>query len=175
MDALTAIINRRSVRRFQDRRLDGETVETILKAAVRAPSAGNLQPWHFYAVWSRDVRRALAVAAGSQSHVARAPVVIVVCVEPERSARHYGDRGRYLYCLQDAAAATENLLLAAAAMGLGGCWVGAFDETAVARLVGAPPGRIPVALVPLGYPQRERAAPSSRRDIGDVVTEIREK
>ncbi|MEK7818013.1 MAG: nitroreductase family protein [Actinomycetota bacterium] len=173
MDALAAINSRRSVRRFQEREPEEQTIGALLKAATRAPSAGNLQPWHFYAVRDRETRQALATAAGSQSHVARAPVVVVVCAEPERSARHYGDRGRYLYSIQDTAAATENLLLAATAMGLGSCWTGAFDEAAVARVLEAPEGRLPVVLVPLGYPERERASASSRRDISEVVTEIR--
>lgn len=172
MDALAAINSRRSVRRFQGREPDAETIGTLLKAATRAPSAGNLQPWHFYVVRDQKTRQALATAAGSQAHVARAPVVVVVCVEPERSARHYGDRGRYLYSLQDTAAATENLLLAATAIGLGGCWTGAFDEVAVARVLEAPEGRLPVALVPLGYPERQRPAASSRRGLDEVVTEI---
>lgn len=172
MDALAAINNRRSVRRFQEREPEEQTIGALLKAATRAPSAGNLQPWHFYVVRDQGTKEALATAAGHQSHVARAPIVVVVCAEPERSARHYGDRGRYLYSIQDTAAATENLLLAATAMGLGSCWTGAFDEAAVARVLEAPEGRLPVVLVPLGYPERERASASSRRDISEVVTEI---
>lgn len=172
MDAFEAINKRRSVRRFLDRRPDEAAIEAVLAAAVRAPSAGNLQPWHFYVVWSADVKHRLADAALSQSHVVNAPVVIVVCVEPERSARHYGDRGRRLYCLQDAAAATENLLIAAVALGLGGCWVGAFDEEAVANILSAPEGRRPVALAPLGYPAQERSIATPRKYLDEVVTVI---
>jgi nitroreductase len=95
-------------------------------------------------------------------------VVIVVCSVPEESARIYGQRGRDLYCIQDTAAAAENLLLAAADADLGGCWVGAFDEHRVAQILGLAPGWRPVALLALGYPAK-REPPRSRRPIAEVV------
>jgi nitroreductase len=76
---------------------------------VRAPSAGNVQPWHFYAVRDAHLRQALAAAAFGQSFVAQAPLVIVVCADADRSATRYGDRGRTLYCFQDTAAAITNM------------------------------------------------------------------
>lgn len=173
MEALEAIDLRRSVRSFTGQAPDEEAVGKVLAAALRAPSAGNLQPWHFYVVWNSHTRKELAEAALSQQHIAGAPVVIVVCTDPERSAPHYGDRGRFLYCLQDAAAATENLLIAATALGLGSCWVGAFDEGAVAGIIGAPDGRLPVTLVPLGYPSPGAAFTTGRRGLEQVVTVIR--
>ena len=157
------------MRNFQDRVPDQKTIELLLKAATRAPSAGNLQPWHFYVIYNRPVKEKLAAAALAQRHVASAPLVVVVCVDQDRSARRYGGRGRDLYCIQDAAAATQNLLLAAVDQGLAGCWVGAFDEREVARLLKAPRGRRPLALVPLGYPARPLRL-SSRRELDETVT-----
>jgi nitroreductase len=144
------------------------TIEALLDAARWAPSGGNLQPWRFVVVTAEHRRRELASAALGQGFVAQAPVVIVVCAVPEESARQYGDRGRELYALQDTAAATENLLLAATHAGLGACWVGAFDEHRVRRVLGLEPGWRPVALVPVGRPA-EAPGRRSRRPLGEVV------
>jgi len=173
VDLWQALEARHSVRGF-DQGLDvsPETVTKLLQAAVRAPSAGNCQPWHFYVVRDRSIKQALAQAALSQWFLSEAPVVIVVCADPERSARRYGDRGRHLYCLQDTAAATQNLLLAAVASGLGACWVGAFDEQATSRALQLPGRLRPLAIVPLGYPAERSAHPSERLPLDSVVTKV---
>lgn len=168
-DVIAAIIERRSVRRFTDEEVPMATVGRILDAACHAPSAGNLQPWEFYVVKNREMREKLAVAALNQEFVATAPVVIVVCALPELSARRYGDRGRYLYAIQDTAAAVQNILLAAHGYGLATCWVGAFDEEKVVRLLQLPPGRRPVALIPLGYAAEEKHVAPARRSWEEVV------
>jgi nitroreductase len=168
MDASTLFRQRFSCRRYRQDPVPRATIEAMLEAAIWAPSGGNLQPWRFAVVLSPGLRRALASAAYGQSFVAAAPAVIVVCAVPEESARHYGPRGRELYCLQDTAAATENLLLAATELGLGACWVGAFDERAVARELALPDGWRPVAVVPVGFPA-EQASSRSRRPLLDVT------
>jgi nitroreductase len=170
MDLWTAIERRHSVRRFGPTEVSGATVQRILAAAIRAPSAGNLQPWHFVVVRREEVKRALALAAYGQSFVAEATVVIVVCAEPERSAMGYGRRGTGLYCLQDTAAATEHILLAATALGLGGCWVGAFDERAAARALALPSQLRPVAMVPIGEPAVEAGGRTPRRPLSEVTS-----
>jgi nitroreductase len=167
---LETIKNRSSVRRYRSDSVSGELLDQIIEAARWAPSAGNLQPWHFYIVTAADQRRCLARAALNQDFVAAAPVCIVVCAEPDRSAAHYRGRGRTLYCLQDTAAATQNILLAATAAGLGSCWVGAFDEDRVAACLDLPPARIPVALVPLGYPASESGKRPGRRLASEITT-----
>jgi len=123
-----------------------------LEAARWAPSAGNLQPWKFHIVLNPDIRKELAMAAHGQEFLLQAPAVIAVCALPEQSAKTYGERGRSLYCLQDTAAAVQNILLQAAMLGLASCWVGAFKETAVARALHLKEGEKPVALIPVGYP-----------------------
>jgi nitroreductase len=172
MDTLTAIKQRRCVRKFSGDEPGEEQVRTLLEAAIRAPSAGNLQPWHFYVVRDRAVREELSAAALSQGHVAQAPVVVVVCADPDTSGARYGKRGRKLYCIQDTAAATQNLLLAATALGLAACWVGAFDEGRVARIVRAPKGRRPLAMVPVGYAARPGRGPTPRLPLEQVTTFI---
>lgn len=165
-DVLFEIITRRrSVRSFRSDPVPDDLIDRLIEAARWAPSAGNMQPWEFYVVRDERTRRMLAVASWGQDFLARAPVVIVVCAVPGRSAVRYGERGIDLYCLQDTALAGQNILLAAAVLGLGSCWVGAFDEDAVSAALEAPPGLRPVGIIPVGYPggvphpprRRERA------------------
>lgn len=162
-DTLMGVItSRRSVRSFRPDPLPEETIDALIEAARWAPSAGNLQPWEFYVIRDPLCKLALAEAALGQGFIAEAPVVIVICAIPSQSARKYGERGARLYCLQDTALAGQNLMLLAAAMGLGTCWVGAFDEEAVSMAISAPPGRLPVAIIPVGHPRRIPEAPPRR-------------
>jgi len=173
MDFWEVVNRRRSVRAYEaDRPVSQEVVDRLLEAAIRAPSAGNRQPWHFLVVRDGTTKAQLASAAYGQDFVAQAPVVVVVCVDPGRSAERYRARGRELYCLQDTAAATENLLLAAVALGLGACWVGAFDERAAAYVLRLEPHLRPVALIPIGYPSERAVYPPSRRGLREVVSYI---
>jgi nitroreductase len=170
MDFWQVIEERCSVRDFDPRcDVPPDMVQGILKAAIRAPSAGNCQPWHFVVVRSKQTRNMLTEAAYDQWFIADAPVVIVVCVDPGRSSWRYGDRGARLYCLQDTAAATEHILLAATALGLGGCWVGAFDEKAASQALDLSANLRPVAIVPIGYPIAQHHR-TSRRGLEEVVT-----
>jgi nitroreductase len=170
LDFWQVIEERRSVRSFDaERDVPPEMVQRILEAAVRAPSAGNCQPWHFVVVHSKQTRNLLAQAAYGQWFVAEAPVVIVVCADPARSAQRYRSRGVQLYCLQDTAAATEHILLAVTALGLGACWVGAFDEKAASQVLGLPANLRPVAIIPIGYPRAHHYR-ASRRRLTEVVT-----
>jgi nitroreductase len=152
MELLEAIKGRRSTRNFKKQTIPDNAIETIIDAAICAPSAGNIQPWEFVIIKNPAVKEKLAEAALNQRHVEEAPVVIVVCADEKRSSMGYGSRGRTLYCLQDTAAATQNILLAAYSLGLGACWVGAFNEDEVKDILKAPEGLKPVAMVPLGYP-----------------------
>ncbi|MCD5408798.1 nitroreductase family protein [Candidatus Bipolaricaulota bacterium] len=169
MNVWEAIKGRRSVRRFDPQQdVSPELVNRLLEAARWAPSAGNAQPWRFVVVRSPELKEKLAQAALGQRFLAQAPVVIVVCADLARTRDAYGHRGETLYCLQDTAAAIQNIHLAATELGLGTCWVGAFDESEVARLLALPPGFRPVALVPVGYPA-EAPAPRPRRPLSEVV------
>lgn len=171
MDFWEVIRRRHSVREFDPHsELAEEDVVRILEAAIEAPSAGNCQPWHFVVVRDKARRRGLAAAAYGQEFVAQAPVVIVVCTDPARSAGRYGKRGTSLYCLQDTAAAAEHILLAATALGLGSCWVGAFDEGEAARVLGLPESLRPVALIPIGRLGGPSSRETSRQPLNRVVT-----
>ncbi len=155
MELYEAINERRSVRHFLDKDVEEGKILRILEAAIKAPSAGNLQPWEFVLVKEEKNKRDLANAALYQTFIYEAPAVIVVCADRERSASRYGFRGTELYCIQDTAAATMNLMLAAVAEGLGTCWVGAFHEEEVRKVINAPKNVRPVAIVPVGYPSRD--------------------
>ncbi len=173
MDLWEAIKERHSIRRYvEGRDVPAETVERLLQAAIAAPSAGNCQPWHFVVVRDPKTKRGLAEAAYGQQFVAQAPVVIVVCADPARSASRYGRRGSELYCLQDTAAATENILLGVTALGLGACWVGAFDEGAAAAALNLPSHLRPVAIIPVGHPDERFARRTPRRPLAEVTTFI---
>ncbi|MEW5936426.1 MAG: nitroreductase family protein [Candidatus Thermoplasmatota archaeon] len=167
MEVFEAISGRRSIRKFKEVPVGKEVIEQILEAGLAAPSAGNLQARRIHVVISRSVKAALADAALGQGFVAEAPVVLVVCADLERIAP-YGERGKSLYCLQDAAAAVQNMLLAAYDKGLGTCWVGAFNEAAVARILSLPERLRPVAIVPMGVPA-EQPRRSPRYSMGSEV------
>jgi len=141
---------RHSVRSYLPRPPSDDDIKKILLAADMAPSAGGLKSRQIFVVRSPSLRKALAVAAGDQDFIAEAPVVLVCCADLERIAE-YGKRGRELYCIQDTDAAIENALLKAADLGLGSCWVGAFEEEDVSRLCRLPQWLRPVALVTIGY------------------------
>lgn len=168
MDVFEAIKGRRSVRAYKDKDVSDEVVEKLIDAARWAPSAGNIQPWEFIVVRNPETKRKLAEAALGQYFIEEAPVVIVVCANEVRSAQGYGMRGKSLYCLQDTAAAAQNLILAAYAMGLGTCWVGAFREEEAKRVLKVPDGVRPVAIIPIGYPA-EAPLPPMRRSIKQII------
>jgi len=162
LDVLEAIKERRSIRAYTDEKVSEEDVERLIEAARWAPSAGNIQPWAFVVVKEVETKRKLSSATLNQTLIQEAPVVIVVCADLTRSSRVYGSRGEKLYSLQDTAAATENILLAAQELGLATCWVGAFHEDEVAKAVKAPKNMRPVAMVAVGYPAERPAAPQKR-------------
>lgn len=168
MDVLETIKGRRSIRVFKSQDIPAEIVEKLIDSARWAPSAGNIQPWEFIIVRKPETKRKLAGAALGQSFIEEAPVVIVVCANEERSSQGYGMRGKTLYCIQDTAAAIQNIHLTAYHLGLGTCWVGAFREEEARETLKIPNGIRPVAIIPVGYPA-ESPSPRSRRPIGQMV------
>ncbi len=158
---LDFIFERRSQRNFTDAPLKEEDLEVLMESLRWAPSGGNCQPWYFYVVKDEETKKGLADAAYGQSFMADAPVIFVVCAIPEESGRRYKDRGRELYCIQDTAAAVENLLLAATRLGYGSCWVGAFMEDEVSKVLNIPEEKRPVAMVPVGKGEKP-SAPSRK-------------
>ncbi len=163
MEIIKTIKKRRSIRSFQNKKVSADKIARLLEAARWAPSAGNLQDWFFVVVKNQETKEKLSKAAFNQSFVSQAPVVIVSCADLPRISSRYGDRGRNLYTLQDTALATYNIWLTAAEMGLGAVWVGAFSEKQVSEILELPSHLRPVALLPLGYPDKLPSAPSRRK------------
>ena len=168
MDVFEAVKRRRSIRAYTGDNVSDEEVERLIDAARWAPSAGNMQPWDFIIVRDSVTKQRLSAAAVDQTFIEEAPIVIVVCADKNRSGWGYGGRGANLYCLQDTAAAIQNLLLTACAMGLGACWIGAFREEEVERILKTPKGVRPVAIVPVGHPAEKPNAPQ-KRSVGEIV------
>lgn len=158
MSVLDAIKKRRSIRDFKEQDIPQEAVDALVEAVRWAPSAGNLQSRKFYFIFNKNMKRNLAMAALGQNFIARAPLVAVACAD-ERIALRYGERGVHLYTIQDAAVSVENLMLAAHELGLGSVWVGAFNESEVFEVLDLPHNLRPVAIIPIGYPERIPQAP----------------
>ncbi|MGH7894787.1 MAG: nitroreductase family protein [Candidatus Binatia bacterium] len=159
--------SRRMVRRFKPHPVSTATVRRLLAAAVRAPSAGHTQPWSFVVVRDRERRVELGRAAHRQMFVAEAPVVIVACVDESCPKARYGERGER-YGVIDTAFASMCLLLAVVEAGLGACFVGAFEDADVARLLRLPEHVRPLAVIPIGYPA-ESPSRMRLRPLRDVV------
>lgn len=144
---------RRSIRRFSDESIDEQTLREIIDAGRLAATARNEQPWEFVVVTDASLRKEIASITDYGKFIAESPVCIVVLGKDSK------------YYLEDGSAATQNLLLAAHALGLGACWV-AGDKKPYAddirRLVGAPEGYRLVASVALGKPAEEAANPPKR-------------
>lgn len=162
------VVNARySVRRYSDRPVPEDALARVLDAARNAPSACNLQPWHFYVVKGDEAKKALFT--GGQSWVAAAPVVIVACSIPARAwVRAYDGKN---HSDVDLSIATEHILLSAAAEGLATCWIGSFDPERFKRVLNIPAGVVPVAATPLGYGE-EAYRPHDRKPLEEIVTVV---
>jgi nitroreductase len=168
MELFEAIMNRRSIRKFKEKVPEDELVKKIVEAGIWAPSAGDLQSWDAVIVKDDQTKVKIALAAYVQEFVAKAPVLIVMCANKASAGAMYGERGRKLYCIQDASCAALNMMLRAHDLGLGSAWVGAFKEEDIADLLNLPAHVRPVALIPIGYSDEEPEAPP-RRSFKDVI------
>ncbi len=167
MEVKDAIMGRRSIRKYEQKEVEDEKIREILEAAIWAPSAGNTQTWRFYVVRNRDLREKLMKASYMQKQIIEAPVSIVVTFDRDEIDKFYGRRGVELYAIQDTAAAIQNMLLRAYDLGLGTCWIGAFNEEEVASIVRVPPIERPVAIITVGYPAEKPT--STRKPLDEVV------
>lgn len=158
MDTLEAIFSRRSIRKYTDRPIPEALLDNILRAGMAAPSAGNQQPWHFLVIDDRSILNAIPKYHPYAQMLKAAPLAITVCGELRKLV--YDE-----FWVQDCSAATQNILLAAHALGLGAVWVGLYpDQERVPKtqqLLGLPAEVIPFCFVALGYPA-EQKEPSKR-------------
>ncbi len=163
MDVLDAIRSRRSIRKYKEQDVAWDNIVKILDAGKMAPFAGNIFNVKFIVVKSEAKRNAIAEACMQQYWMAVAPIHIVIAGEPEKAERYYGARGERLYTIQGGAAAIQNMLLAAHALGLGACWVGAFDEEQMRAICNMPEHVIVEAVITVGYSDETPEMPPKYR------------
>ena len=163
MDVFECIRPRRSIRKYKDKQVPWDNIVTVMQAGKYAPSAGNLQNWKFIVVKSDEKRKAIAKACLDQEWMENAPIHIVMVGEPEKAERYYGTRGRRLYTIQGVAASIQNMLLTAHSLGLGSCWVGAFDEDEIRRILNLPEVVDAHAVIVIGYADEKPEMPPKYR------------
>lgn len=155
MDAMEAILTRRSIRRYTSQAISEETVRKLLKAAMSAPSANNAQPWHFVIIDDREVIAEIPTFHPYSHMLSEAALAILICGNVQNAL--LSSEG---YLIQDCSAATQNLLLAAHAEGLGAVWLGIFPRPeridGMRKLLELPDYIMPTALISLGYPAEEK-------------------
>jgi len=164
MEVFEAIKNRRSVRKYRPDPVPEDKLKKVLEAARLAPSAHNEQEWKFVVVQDEKRRKELSEAAG-QSFIAEAPVVIAaVSLNPE----HIMGCGVPAFAV-DLAIAVDHMTLQAVEEGLGTCWIGAFNQDRVKKILHIPEECKVVALLPLGFPA-DKAGPKSRKSFEEIVS-----
>ncbi len=153
MNTLQAIEKRRSIRQFQDKTISAQQIDTLLKAAMLAPTARNCQEWEFVVVKDRIVLNALKEAHPHAQMLASADCAIIVCADTERE----WENG---YWTGDCGACTQNILLAATDMGLGSVWLGVYPNAermkAISEILQLPTKVKPFNIIALGYPAEQK-------------------
>jgi nitroreductase len=159
LDAIEALKTRRSIRLYEEKPVPRELIEEIIDTARLAPSGRNTQPWEFVVITDAATRTRIAELAPHGKFIAQAGACVAVFARD-------GD-----FCVEDGSAATENILVAARALGLGTCWVASHEKPhseAVRELLGVPEGILLITLIALGYPAQE-VEPHGKRDLSEVL------
>jgi nitroreductase len=165
MNVIDAIKARKSVRRYLEKPIEEEKLLAVLKAGRLAPSASNRQEWRFIIVRNKTTRKKVAEAAYSQTFVGKAPAIIVACAE---TTGHIMMCGQQCYPI-DVAIALDHITLAAIELGLGTCWIGAFDEVRVKEILNIPDEIRVVGLMPIGYPIDSSIKEKTRLSLNRIV------
>jgi len=165
VDVLEAIKKRRSIRRYKKKPVEKEKLNKVLEAARLAPSASNMQPWHFIVVTDPKTKESLR-ASYNRKWFVQAPVIIVACTVPEEAWRRKDGEE---YWKVDVAIAMQNLVLASTDLGLGTCWIADFNEGEAKKALGVPEHVRVVAMTPLGYPAEEKGPVTDRKPLENIV------
>ena len=159
MDTMEAILTRRSIRKYTKQPVSDEVLKELLEAAMCAPSGGNRQPWCFVVINDRKVMNEIPKYHAYSQMLREAPVAILVCCDSDSQLGELG--------VQDCSAATQNILLAAHAKGLGAVWLGIYPAeamvTATKKLLNLPEHIIPISLISIGYPAEQKPQPDRYR------------
>jgi nitroreductase len=164
MDVFTAINQRRSVRAYKAAEVEEEKLKEILEAARLSPSASNRQDWKFIVVRNKETRKKLAKAAFGQSFIGEAPAVIVACGTESKAIMACGQPAYTV----NVSIACAFMILQAYELGIGTCWIGAFKEDEVKKILKIPESVRVVAMIPLGYPD-ENPSERSRKGLDQIV------
>lgn len=162
MEVFEAIRTRRSIRKFKEVPVPEHLLTKVLEAGRIAPSAGNRQEWKFIVVTDPDLKRQLVDACRGQAFVGQAGAVIVACATDPAKKWH----------MVDAAIAVDHMTLVAHDLGLGTCWIGAFEEERVKQILGIPEGIRVVVLLPVGVPDMD-GVPRPRKTLDEIVLKER--
>jgi len=157
MEVFEAIKARRSIRGYRDEEIPQPKIDRLLEAARLAPSGSNLQNWKFIVVKDKNIKKRLVQACNNQSFVGEASLVIAGVVDPSKKWHQV-----------DLAIAFEHIVLEAQELGLGTCWIGAFQEEKVKDILKVPEDKKVVALLTIGVPS-ETPPPKPRKPLGDIV------
>jgi len=164
MEAMDAILSRRSIRRYTAESVPEKVIQELLEAAMSAPSANNEQPWHFIIINDHRILDEIPKYHPYSYMLKEAPLAIAVCGDLKLETMEG-------YWVQDCSAATENILIAAQAKGLGAVWLGIYPKeeraTAIQKLLGLPEHIIPLCLVSVGYPA-EKKTRTNRYDLSRI-------
>ncbi len=172
MEFFEVIKKRRSVRKFDSlKQVTDEQIEKILQAGRLAPSANNLQDWFFVVVKNPEIKKQLVNACSGQNFVGEASTVIIVCSDKRLANTHSARHGSDFFTIQDTAIATQQMWLAITALGLGTCWIGAFDEKEVKRVLHLENYLRPMAILPIGYPVKKPPT-TPRKKLSEISKEI---
>ncbi|MEM3578848.1 MAG: nitroreductase family protein [Candidatus Bathyarchaeia archaeon] len=168
MDLFEVIEKRRSIRKFKPDPIPKENLKKILEAGRLAPSGGNRQPWRFIVVRNLETKKALACAANNQLFIADADTVIVALGDPKESTKlPYKLSATRIPHKQDPMIAVEHMVLAATALGYGTCWIGAFNEEEVRKILKIPENLAVIVLLAVGVPN-EDPAPKPRKAFSEI-------
>ena len=170
MELRKIISERKSIRVYEKRDVKSWIVGEILDAGRLAPSAGNVQNWRFMVVRDKDIKNKIASASLKQYWMNTAPVFIVICSDNTKVKSLYKKRGESLYGIQNCAVAATYMMLKAVDLGLGTCWVGAFNEGKVSDILRLDKSFVPQIILTLGYPEKsELNKQQKRHDLDKLV------
>jgi nitroreductase len=165
MSIVELLKKRRSIRKYQAKVVEEETIMQVLEAARLGPSAANRQPCHFIVITKSEVRESLKTAYAAEWFI-QAPVIIVGCVNAKEAWRR---RDGEDFSKVDFAIAMQNLVLCATELGLGTCWIANFDENVVKKVLSIPKEIRVVAMTPLGYPDEKKEPVTDRKILDEFV------
>jgi len=168
MEVSETFKQRRSIRKYSDKKVPMNLIHDILEEAKLAPSAGNTQNWRFIVVTDIEKKKDIAKASLNQNWMTTSPVYLVVCNDTPRLVELYEKNGKF-FSIQNCAAITSFILLSATGKGLGSCWVGVFDYKKIQKILGLPDDIFPDAVITLGFSDEPKSSKHLREDVENLT------